>query len=198
MSQIFKITKDRAQYTIQKAKVVSGNFGNQLWASVVNDAGEEGALYLPWADKDGNIGGGARQLISAGLIGPEDFTAEPDTWYDQFVGVTVAVERVFKDGKQFINVHVIGGQQALQQAAKKELDLQEIQDTQAFKKTLAATAPPVTTQRKAKEPADDRILRAFERVMEVYAPRLAEMDPELVKAICALTATHAIAYEKEG
>ena len=45
---ILKIGKDPITLTIKKAKVVSGNFGNQLWCAVQDHAGDEATLYLPW------------------------------------------------------------------------------------------------------------------------------------------------------
>lgn len=203
MGQIFKITKETQQFTIQKAKVVGGNFGTQLWCGVVNNAGEEGAVYLPWVNKDGSVGGGARQLIQAGLMGPEDYSDVEDTWIDALQGAQIATERVFKDGSQYINVRAVkaSGLTPVQAAAVKELDLQRTGDEQQFAQSLGVTAPspqPVAPQRKAKESANDRIKRAFDYVMEHYAERFAEMDQDLVRNIVAFTATHAIAYEKEG
>ena len=199
MGQIFKITKETQQFTIQKAKVVGGNFGTQLWCGVVNNAGEEGALYLPWVNKDGSMGGGARQLIQAGLMGPEDYSDVEDTWIDALQGAQIATERVFKDGSQYINVRAVkaSGLTPTQQAAVKELDLQRDGDEQAFQKAVAAPAPAAPV-RKQRESANDRIERALNHVMEKYAERFAEMDQDLVRNIVAFTATHAIAYEKEG
>ena len=196
---IYKIGKDPVLFTIRKAKVVTGNFGNQLWCAVADQAGEEHTLYLPWANKDGQMSGVVQQFIRTGLIGPEDFDPNEGVWVEQVQDHTFEFSRVFKDGSQFINVKLAesGAPRSttpVLNAAVKELDLARAEDEAAFTKQIA-TAPKAAA--KPRESADARIARAFEHVMETYAPRLAELDPELVRAIVALTATHAIAYEKE-
>ncbi len=205
MGHIFKIGKDAQTFNIQKAKTVSGQFGVQLWLAATEVAtGLEGAVYLPWANAAGDMSGAVQQVIRAGFIGPEDFTADEGVFYDQLQNATVRIERVFKDGNQFINVDRVGDS-PLQAAAKKELSLDEMQkldDGEFFAKVAGATpAPKAQLQRppaKPRESADARIARAYAHVMETYAPQLAEMDPTLARAIVALTATFAIGYEKEG
>jgi hypothetical protein len=210
MGHIFKIGKDAQTFNIQKAKTVSGQFGVQLWLAATEVAtGVEGVVYLPWAGKNPKTGelemsGAVQQLIRAGYIGPEDFTVDEGVFYDQLQNATVRIERVFKDGKQFINVDRVGDS-PLQAAAKKELSLDEMQkldDGEFFAKVAGATpAPKAQLQRppaKPRESADARIARAFTHVMETYAPQLAEMEPTLARTIGAMTALFAIAYEKEG
>lgn len=197
---ILKIGKDPITLTIKKAKVVSGQFGNQLWCPVQDHAGDEAIVYLPWANGAGAMSGVVQQFIRTGLIGPEDFTNVVDTYIEQLHDQTFVFERVFKDGSQFINAKLAGGSPT-KNAAIRELDLQQQQDDSDFARALGTKPAPQPTAtlapKKPKESADARIARAFEHVMETYAPRLAELDPELARAIVALTATHAIAYEKE-
>lgn len=198
---ILKIGKEPITLTIKKAKVVSGQFGNQLWCPVQDHAGDEATIYLPWANGAGAMSGVVQQFIRTGLIGPEDFTNVVDTYIEQLHDQTFVFERVFKDGSQFINAKLASGSPT-KNAAIRELDLQQQRDDAEFAATLGmkgASPQPTATlaPKKPKESADARIARAFEHVMETYAPRLAELDPELARAIVALTATHAIAYEKE-
>jgi hypothetical protein len=205
MGHIFKIGKDAQTFNIQKAKTVSGQFGVQLWLAATEVAtGVEGAVYLPWANTAGDMSGVVQQVIRAGFIGPEDFTADEGVFYDQLQNATVRIERVFKDGKQFINVDRVGDS-PLQAAAKKELSLDEMQkldDGEFFAKVAGATpAPKAQLQRppaKPRESADDRYARAFAHVMEHYAPQMAELDPQLAQVLAAQTATLFIAYEREG
>lgn len=198
---ILKIGKDPITLTIKKAKVVSGQFGNQLWCPVQDHAGDEAIVYLPWANNAGGMSGVVQQFIRTNLISPEDFTNVVDTYIEQLHDQTFVFERVFKDGSQFINAKLAGGASPTKNAAIRELDLQQQQDDSDFARALGTKPAPQPTAtlapKKPKESADARIARAFEHVMETYAPRLAELDPELVRAIVALTATHAIAYEKE-
>ena len=193
---ILKIEKTPITLTIRKAKVVEGKFGNQLWASVVNDSGEEHVVYLPWANKDGNMSGVVQQFVRAGVMGPEDFSGVADTPVPEIEGRAYTFERVFKDGNQFINIKT-----ALRAAADTELGLEEAtkKDTAAFL-GAARSAPPLTppVAKKPREAADARIKRAWDHVMETYGAELAEMDGNLARALVALTATHAIAYEHEA
>lgn len=194
---IYKIGKDAFTATVKKAKVVTGNFGNQLWAAVVDTQGEEHTLYLPWANSAGDMSGVVQQFIRTGVIGPEDFNPAEGTYMDQLQDKTFTFVKIFKDGKQFINVSLV----SVLDAAIKELDLQRDGDEQQFAKSLGVSAPspqPTAPARKPRESADARIARAYAHVMETYAPQLAEMDPQLARAIVALTATFAIGYEKEG
>lgn len=196
---ILKIGKDPITLTIKKAKVVSGQFGNQLWCPVQDHAGDEAIVYLPWANNAGAMSGVVQQFIRTGLIGPEDFTNVVDTYIEQLHDQTFVFERVFKDGSQFINAKLAGGS-PLKNAAIKALDLENADADAAFLQGIGVKSSPQPVAPAAKKPresADARIARAFDHVMEAYAPRLAELDPELVRAIVALTATHAIAYEKE-
>lgn len=198
-SPILKITKDPITLTIKKAKVVSGNFGNQLWCAVQDHAGDEATVYLPWANKDGNMSGVVQQFIKTGVIGPEDYTSDEGTYIELLQDHTFTFERVFKDGNQYLNVRKADS--PLKTAAVRELDLQVQQDDADFARQLGTKPAPQPTAplavRKPRETADARIARAFEHVMETYAPVLAELDPQLARAIVALTATFAIAYEKE-
>ena len=70
---ILKITKDPVTLTIKKAKVVTGQFGNQLWCAAQDAQGDEHTLYLPWANKAWEMSGVAQQFIKTGHMGPEDF-----------------------------------------------------------------------------------------------------------------------------
>lgn len=202
---ILKIGKDPITLTIKKAKVVSGNFGNQIWCPVQDSAGDEAMLYLPWVFKDKQTGsdmmsGVAQQFIKTGVIGPEDWNPDEGAYIEGLHDQTFTFDRVFKDGQQYINVKLASGSPT-KNAAIRELDLQQQQDDSDFARALGTKPAPQPTAtlapKKPRESADARIARAFEHVMETYAPRLAELDPELARAIVALTATHAIAYEKE-
>ena len=202
---ILKIGKDPITLTIKKAKVVSGNFGNQIWCAVQDHAGDEATLYLPWVFKDKQTGsdmmsGVAQQFIKTGVMGPEDWNPDEGNYIEVLHDQTFTFDRVFKDGQQYINAKLAGGSPT-KNAAIRELDLQQRHHHSLLARALS-TPPrrqptPSPAPKKPKESADARIARAFEHVMEQYAPRLAELDPELVRAIVALTATHAIAYEKE-
>ena len=202
---ILKIGKDPITLTIKKAKVVSGNFGNQIWCAVQDHAGDEATLYLPWVFKDKQTGsdmmsGVAQQFIKTGVMGPEDWNPDEGNYIEVLHDQTFTFDRVFKDGQQYINAKLAGGSPT-KNAAIRELDLQQQQDDSDFARALGTKPAPQPTAtlapKKPRESADARIARAFEHVMETYAPRLAELDPELARAIVALTATHAIAYEKE-
>ena len=207
---ILKISKDPVTLTIRKAKVVEGNFGPQLWCAVADAQGEEHTLYLPWATKHKETGefvwsGVAQQFVKTGVIGPEDWNPEPGTWVEGLQDHTFTFDRVFKDGSQFINVKLASGSAPartptpapLVNAAVQQLDLARAEDETAFTQALKAPVQPPRATSKPKESADARIARAFQHVMETYAPQLAELDPTLARAIVALTATFAIAYEKE-
>lgn len=199
-SPILKITKDPITLTIKKAKVVSGNFGNQLWCAVADHAGDEATIYLPWSSKDGVMTATVQQFIKTGVMGPEDFTPDVDSYMEVLHDHTFEFERVFKNSNNYINVKLVGGS-SLKTAAVRELDLQAQQDDADFAKMLGTKPAPQPTAplavRKPRETADARIDRAYQHVMERYAPALAELDPQLARAIVALTATFAIAYEKE-
>lgn len=199
-SPILKITKDPITLTIKKAKVVSGNFGNQLWCAVADHAGDEAVVYLPWANKDGNMSGVVQQFIKTGVIGPEDYTPDEGSYIELLQDHTFTFERVFKDGNQYLNVRKADS--PLKNAAVRELDLQAQQDDAEFARALGTKPAPqplasAPAARKPRETADARIARAYQHVKENYAEELAEMDPQLARAIVALTATFAIAYEKE-
>ena len=137
-----------------------------------------------------------QQFIKAGVMGPEDFSSEPGTAVHEVEGRAYVMERVFKDQKQFINIST-----ALRAAADTELGLEEAtkKDTAAFL-GAARSAPPLSppAAKKPREAADARIKRAWDHVMETYGAELAEMDGNLARALVALTATHAIAYEHEA
>lgn len=205
---ILKIGKDPITLTIKKAKVVSGNFGNQLWCAVADHAGDEAVVYLPWVQKDRDtkedvMSGVVKQFIKAGVMGPEDWSPEEGQYIEAVQDHTFTFEKVFKDGAQFINARLASGSSALKTAAVRELDLQAQQDEAAFAASLGTKLAPqplasAPAARKQRETADARIARAYQHVKENYAEELAEMDPQLARAIVALTATFAIAYEKEG
>lgn len=206
--QVFKVEKHPQVFTFQKAKTVKGRFGVQLWVAATDVEGMEGVVYLPWANEDGSMSGAVQQFIRTGLIGPEDFSNGEGTYYDQLKDQAFRIERVFKDGKQFINIDRVGGntETPTQQAARKELSLEEMQkfDTAEFFGKLAAAPAlvaqtPTRAQQKPRESANDRYARAFAHVMEVYAAQMAELlDPQLAAVVAAQTATLFIAYEKEG
>lgn len=203
MSTIFRVGATPETFQIQKAKTVEGKFGTQLWLAAVNGQGEEGSLYLPWAFQDGNMSGVVQQLCKTGLIGPEDFQPEAGVFYDQLQGAALKMDRVFKDGKQYINVTKVGDS-PLQAAARTELSLGEMQkldDGEFFAKIAGqppAAKPAPRPAAKPRESADARIARAFAHVMENYAPQLGEMEPAFARVVAAMTALFAIAYEKEG
>ena len=204
--QVFKVEKHPQVFTFQKAKTVKGRFGVQLWVAATDVEGMEGVVYLPWANEDGSMSGAVQQFIRTGLIGPEDFSNGEGTYYDQLKDQAFRIERVFKDGKQFINIDRVGGntETPTQQAARKELSLEEMQkldNAEFFGKLAAAPAPVAAPQRapqKPRESANDRYARAFAHVMEHYAAQMAELDPQFAAVVAAQTATLFIAYEKEG
>jgi len=191
MAHIFKITKDPLVLTIKNSKVVEGKFGNQIWLSVVDTDGLEGTCYVPL--------GIQRQFAFGGALSEGDEVQHEGESLPQLTDTSWSFERVFKDGKQYINAHPVSG---VMQAAIKHLDLERDKDENEFAQSLGMkstiVAPVPTPQRKQRESANDRIDRALNHVMTKYAPQFAEMDQALVKNICAFTALFAIAYEKEG
>ena len=202
---ILKITKDPITLTIQKAKVVSGNFGNQLWCTVADHAGDEGVLYLPWASKDGAMSGVVQQLIKTGVMGPEDFTPEEGKYIDILHGHTFTFDRVFKDGNQYINVKLAGGvtPPAVVRAAVKELDLENANAEQKVvaqrnaAPSIAAPAryvtPPVTT-----DDLNTLYDKALGHALNVVT-QFAENGYEVTTAdVLAATATIYIGYQKGG
>lgn len=209
MGHIFKVGTDPQVFAVQKAKTVSGRFGVQLWMGATDSDGVEGAVYLPWANVEGDMSGVVQQFIRTGLIGPEDFSPNADVFYDQFKDQTFRIVKVFKDQKQFINVDLVGAPSPLKAAAIKELSLEEqakLDDAEFFGKLAgqqqpkapAAAQQPTSKVVKPRESANDRYARAFAHVMETYAAQMAELDPALAQVLVAQTATLFIAYEKEG
>ncbi len=198
---IIKITKDPITLTIQKAKVVSGNFGNQIWCACIDAHGEEGTLYLPWASKEGAMSGVVQQFIRTGLIGPEDFTPDEGAYIELLHGHTFEFERVFKDGSQFINVKKVGGESPLKAAAVKELGLEEqqiVKTRDAAPYPTPKTAPAAPASRATPESLNALYDKALGHALNVVT-QLAENGYEVSTAdVLAATATLFIGYQKEG
>jgi len=195
---ILQISKTPQTVTIQSAKTVVGKFGLQLWCKVIDAHGEECTMYLPWANTDGSMSGVFQQFVKTGVIGPEDFRDDPDVWYDQFRGQTYTFEKVFKDQKQFINVHPVNGVLA---AAVKELGLDPHPVPVAAAAAAPRVAPPAATQ--APRSTVESINTLYHKAWQ-YADVLVMSECEQGKAeyriedVRSIATALLIAYQKEG
>jgi hypothetical protein len=195
---ILKISGTPLTVTIKRNKVVSGNFGPQMWLAVTDAAGDEASLYAPL--------GVQNQFVRGGAIGPEDMTHEEGAELPGLNDTTWTFTRVFKDGKQFVNADRV--QNPVLAAAARELDLERVQDDATFfaKLAQAAATPPVPVA-PAAAPRPPRATRAqinaafdeaLAHVLGAHGETLASLPGDASRAAVAAAATLLIQYEKSG
>lgn len=195
---MLKITGTPLTVTIKRNKVVSGNFGPQMWLAVTDAAGDEATLYAPL--------GVQNQFVRGGAIGPEDMTAEEGAELPALNGTAWTFTRVFKDGKQYVNADRV--QNPVLAAAARELDLDRAQDDAAFFGRLAGNeqkqAPAPAAAQVARPPRATRaqINAAFDEAMAhvlgAHGETLASLPGDASRAAVSAAATLVIQYEKSG
>lgn len=200
---MLKITGTPLTVTIKRNKVVSGNFGPQMWLAVTDAAGDEATLYAPL--------GVQNQFVRGGAIGPEDMTAEEGAELPALNGTAWTFTRVFRDGKQYVNADRV--QNPVLAAAARELDLDRAQDDAAFFGRLAgneqkqapqrppAPAAPVASSRPPRATRAQTLAaidEAMAHILATHGDTLTSLPGDPVRAIAALVNTAVIQFEKTG
>lgn len=208
---ILKISGTPLTVTIKRNKVVSGNFGPQMWLAVTDAAGDEASVYAPL--------GVQNQFVRGGAIGPEDMTDQEDAELSALNGTTWTFTRVFKDGKQFVNADRV--QNPVLAAAAAALDLGRVQDDDAFFARLAgneqkqAPAKPLVNElyaqkdieralapsrppRATREQVNAAFDAAMSHVLGTHGETLASLPGDASRAAVSAAATLLIQYEKSG
>lgn len=198
---ILKISGTPLTVTIKRNKVVSGNFGPQMWLAVTDAAGDEASLYAPL--------GVQNQFVRGGAIGPEDMTSQEGVELPTLNDTTWTFTRVFKDGKQFVNADRV--QNPVLAAAAQALDLDRVQDDDAFFGRLAAneqkkapapasthahapTRPPRATRAQTLAAIDE----AMAHILATHGDTLTSLPGDPVRAVASLVSTAVIQFEKTG